>query len=307
MNSRVSAPRASNLGSRTSRAPEPTAPVDLSGPITREAPTRAGQLDLHYTIDQYFFDQEADSRFYLPRIEEAMLETAGPAPRQGARPDGRPSGRALDVACGTGKQMARLQALGWQACGVDASDDMLRLGHYISREVLECGRLLRAVAEALPFRDGSLDLVVCQGSMDHFADPRLFIAEVARILAPGGRLVVALANYDSLSCLWGRHKTRFLRRLNPRIPDDGYWQTPFDHTFKGTCLYLKRLRHPHLLRRQLYGISLFQFLSPWRKTLGALPRRQARALWRTVDGVARRIPLLADMVVAEWVKSPHPR
>ena len=276
---------------------KPTAPTpafDVSNPVTPGAPARAGQLDLHYTIDQFYFDQEPDSRFYLRRIEEAVLETAGqPA---------RPGGRALDVACGTGKQMARLQGLGWTACGVDASEDMLRLGQYISREVLQWDRSIRSVAEVLPFRDGSFDLVICQGSMDHFARPELFVAEAARVLAPGGRLVVALANYDSLSCLLGRNRAALLRRFKPHFPDDGYWTTPFDHTFKGTCLYLRRLRHPDLERRRLYGVSLFQFLPPWRKLLDSLPSSQAGAVWRAIDAVARWLPLLADTVVAEWAK-----
>ncbi len=192
MNGKVSGSRTSSLEPRSSKA-APT--FDVSGPITPAAPARAGQLDLRYSIEQFYFDQEPDSRLYLRRIEEAVLETAGPSPH--------PEARVLDVACGTGKQMARLQALGWQACGVDASDEMLRLGQYISKEVLDCDRSLRSLAEVLPFRDGSFDLVLCQGSLDHFAQPRLFMAEAARVLAPSGRLVVALANYDSLSCLWG--------------------------------------------------------------------------------------------------------
>jgi SAM-dependent methyltransferase len=274
------------------------APTYPQGPLSRDTPARAGQLDLHYSIEQFFFDEEADSRLYLRRIEEAVLETAG-------RPSGE--GRVLDVACGTGKQMARLEALGWQACGVDASDDMLRLGLYLSKDVLACERSLRSVAEILPFCDESFDLVICQGSMDHFAQPRQFIAEAARILTPGGRLVVALANYDSLSCLLGRNKAGLLRRLNPCIPDDGFWKIPFDHTFKGTYRYLRGLHHPHLVRRRLYGISLFQFLSPWRKLLSALPSTHARALWRAVDGVAKRLPPLADTLVVEWVKRPDGR
>ena len=253
------------------------------------------KLDLHYSIEQFYFDQERDSRWYLPRIEQAVLETAGPAPIRARH--------ALDVACGTGRQAARLSRQGWRTVGADASDDMLRLGHYISVDVLRSVRLVRSVAEVLPFRDASFDLVVCQGSLDHFAQPRLFMSEAARVLAPGGRLVIALANYDSLSCRLGRLAHAAGKRLGtPRPTDQAYWETPVDHTFKGTYRLLVRLGAPDLELQQAFGISLFQFTIAWRLGLNALPTPVARALWRTMDAVGRRLPVLADTDVAVWRK-----
>ena len=251
------------------------------------------KLDLHYSIEQFYFDQERDSRWYLPRIEEAVLEAAGPAP-----PTARP---ALDVACGTGQQAARLSRLGWQTVGVDASEGMLHLGRYISGEVPRSVRLARSVAEVLPFRDASFDLVFCQGSLDHFAQPRLFMAEAARVLAPGGRLVIALANYDSLSCRLGRLVHAVGERLGtPRPGDLAYWETPVDHTLKGTFRLLARLGTESLELERAFGISLLQFNMAWRLGLKALPATVARALWRTMDALGRRLPELADTGIAVW-------
>jgi SAM-dependent methyltransferase len=180
---------------------------------------------------------------------------------------------------------------------------MLRLGHYISKEVLHSVRLVRSVAEVLPFRDASFDLVLCQGSLDHFAQPRLFMSEAARVLAPGGRLVIALANYDSLSCRVGRVAHAAGERLGtPRSTDQAYWETPVDHTFKGTYRLLVGLSAPALELEQVFGISLFQFTTAWRLALNALPTPVARALWRTMDAVGRRLPVLADTGVAVWRK-----
>ena len=253
------------------------------------------KLDLHYSIEQFYFDQERDSRWYLPRIEEAVLEAAGPAP-----PTARP---ALDVACGTGQQAARLSRLGWRTVGVDASEGMLHLGRYISGEVPRSVRLARSVAEVLPFRDAPFDLVICQGSLDHFAQPRLFMSEAARVLAPRGRLVVALANYDSLACRVGRLVHAAGERLGTtRSTDLIYWKTPDDHTFKGTYRLLVRLGTEDLKLEQAFGISLFQFTAGWRASLNALPTPVARALWRTMDAVGRRLPALADTGIAVWRK-----
>jgi len=251
--------------------------------------------DLHYTIEQFYFDQQRDSRWYLRRIEEAVLKSAGQAP---------PHARfALDAACGTGQQAARLSHQGWRTVGVDASEDMLRLGHYISWDVLRSVRLVRSVAEALPFRDASFDLVICQGSLDHFAQPRLFMLEVARVLASGGRLVVALANYDSLSCRLARLVHAAAECLGtPRPTDLAYWETPIDHTFKGTWRLLARLGTKDLELEQAFGISLFQFTMAWRLALKSLPEPAARALWRTMDAAGRRLPGLADTGIAVWRK-----
>jgi SAM-dependent methyltransferase len=253
------------------------------------------RLDLHYSIEQFYFDQQRDSRWYLRRVGEAVLETAGPAPVT--------AGFALDVACGTGGQAARLSRQGWRTVGVDASEEMLRLGHYISWDVLRSVRLVRSVAEVLPFRDASFDLVLCQGSLDHFAQPRLFMSEAARVLAPGGRLVIALANYDSLSCRLARLVHAVGERLNtPRPSDLAYWETPVDHTFKGTFRLLARLGTADLELERAFGISLLQFNMAWRLGLKALPAPVARALWRTMDTIGRRLPYLADTGIAVWRK-----
>jgi SAM-dependent methyltransferase len=255
----------------------------------------SSKLDLHYSIEQFYFDEQRDSRWYLRRIAEAVLEASGPAP-----PDAR---FALDVACGTGQQAARLSRLGWRIVGADASEEMLRLGHYISREVLRSVRLVRSVAEVLPFRGASFDLLICQGSLDHFAQPRLFMSEAARVLAPGGRLVIALANYDSLSCRLGRLVHAVGERLGtPRPTDLAYWETPIDHTFKGTYRFLVRLGVEELELEQAFGISLLQFNLAWRLGLKALPAPMARALWRTIDTLGRRLPDLADTGIAVWRK-----
>jgi SAM-dependent methyltransferase len=255
----------------------------------------SSKLDLHYTIEQFYFDQQRDSQWYLRRIGEAVLESAGTAPTKARF--------ALDVACGTGQQAARLSRLGWRMVGVDASEDMLRLGHYISWDVLRSVRLVRSIGEALPFQDASFDVVICQGSLDHFAQPGLFMAEAARVLAPSGRLVIALANYDSLSCRLGRLVHAVAERLGtPRPTDLAYWETPLDHTFKGTYRLLTSLGTKDLGLERAFGISLFQFTMAWRLGLKVLPKPVARALWQSMDALGRRLPLLADTGVAIWRK-----
>ena len=134
-------------------------------------------------------------------------------------------------------QVARLALRGWEAYGIDASDQMLRLGRFRFPVVDKKVRLARGIAEALPFRSGYFDVVMCQGAMDHFADRERFVEEVARVLKPGGHFVVALANYESLSCRVGKALDDVTRRLGVETP-------------RSTAL--ADTRGPHV-RRQLSG------------------------------------------------------
>ncbi len=154
--------------------------------------------DTEYRIEDFTLFNDRQTDFYLHRTEMAMFHAV-------QRLNGKSGGRLLDVACGLGTQVARLALRGgWQAYGVDASDDMLRLGQFRYPAVHKRVRLARGIAEALPFRSGYFDVVMCQGAMDHFADRQRFVEEVERVLKPGGHFVVALANYESLSCRVGK-------------------------------------------------------------------------------------------------------
>ena len=90
----------------------------------------------------------------------------------------RPGERVLDVACGTGV-VARLAAERVGAGGGVAGLD------------LNPGMLAVARAVALPFGDGAFDLVLCQQGLQFFPDRPAALREMRRVLAPGGRAVLA--------------------------------------------------------------------------------------------------------------------
>jgi ubiquinone/menaquinone biosynthesis C-methylase UbiE len=107
--------------------------------------------------------------------------TCVPAPR-----------RILDVGCGTGYLLGRLAARAPQAqvlAGIDAAPAMIAVASGAATD----GRLRFVVgtAERLAWPAASFDLVVSTTSFDHWADQRAGLAECARVLAPGGCLVLA--------------------------------------------------------------------------------------------------------------------
>ncbi len=100
---------------------------------------------------------------------------------------GRARGRTLDLGCGTGRDLPPLLRAGVPRAtlvGLDPSWDALRRARRRAPGV----PLVRAVAEALPFREGAFDAVVGGLVLCSVPDPAGALAEVRRVLADGGAL-----------------------------------------------------------------------------------------------------------------------
>ncbi|KQR04583.1 class I SAM-dependent methyltransferase [Deinococcus sp. Leaf326] len=103
-----------------------------------------------------------------------------------------PDDLALDVATGTGNTALALAPLVREVTGLDLAQKMLV--HARERAAAESranASFVVGSAEALPFADGSFTLVTSRHAPHHFRDVGQFLAEVWRVLRPGGRLVLA--------------------------------------------------------------------------------------------------------------------
>ena len=90
---------------------------------------------------------------------------------------------ALDVAAGPGMLSAALLSSVGRAVALDASAGLLA-------HAPEGVETVVGDAVSLPFADGSFDIVTCVNGLHHLDGPDLALAEMARVLAPGGRLVL---------------------------------------------------------------------------------------------------------------------
>jgi SAM-dependent methyltransferase len=98
-----------------------------------------------------------------------------------------PPGRALDAACGTGRHAAFLATHGHRVAGVDTSPGMLaHARRRVPAATLSVGSLV-----ALPIPSAGIDVAVCALALMHLPNLRPAIAELARVLRPGGRLVLS--------------------------------------------------------------------------------------------------------------------
>jgi len=111
--------------------------------------------------------------------------------------DALPIGRVLDAACGTGRYARGLAERGHAVVGVDSSQAMLAL----ARAAVPTGDFRVGDLAALPLEDASVDAAVCALALTHVRDLEPVMAEFARVLRPGGALVIS--NMQAEAVLFG--------------------------------------------------------------------------------------------------------
>jgi SAM-dependent methyltransferase len=110
-----------------------------------------------------------------------------------------PGQRVLDLGCGEGRHVIAAHALsGADAVGVDLSLDDLATARQRQREfpgdegTTALFALLAADGLRLPFADDCFDAVICSEVLEHVPDWRGLLAEIERVLRPGGRLCISV-------------------------------------------------------------------------------------------------------------------
>ncbi|SDE51321.1 class I SAM-dependent methyltransferase [Rhodospira trueperi] len=103
--------------------------------------------------------------------------------------------RILDVGCGGGMFLEMALSQGCRAAGLDHSVDMVADTRTRNARAATEGRLevVQGDAAALPFPDSAFNAVFCLNAFFFFPEPAAAIAEMARVLAPGGRVAIITA------------------------------------------------------------------------------------------------------------------
>lgn len=108
---------------------------------------------------------------------------------------------ALDVGCGTGDDVRALAAIvgaSGRAVGVDVSEALLAEARKRAEADGVAIELHAGDAHALPFDDGSFDVVRTERVLQHVNDPARVLAEMARVARPGGRIAAAEPDWQTL-------------------------------------------------------------------------------------------------------------
>jgi ubiquinone/menaquinone biosynthesis C-methylase UbiE len=135
--------------------------------------------------DQTYESESVGGRILRRRLE-TVLELLGDDP-----------GDVLDAGMGSGVLCERLDAAGWTLTGVDISPAMVELAR--ARLPHLVGRLRHGSVLDLTFAEASFDAAVCTGVLEYVEDDLAnAIGELARVVRPGGTVVVSLPNYSSM-------------------------------------------------------------------------------------------------------------
>ncbi|MGV0836244.1 methyltransferase domain-containing protein [Mycolicibacterium thermoresistibile] len=152
-------------------------------------------------------EAENYARDFVPLIPAPLaadlIETAAPAPGE----------FVIDVACGTGvltHLAAQRVGVHGKVVGIDLAPDMLRVAAATPVPSAAPIEWRAADAAALPIADDACDLVLCQLGVMFFPDRGAAVAEMRRVLSPGGRVAVNAPGampglFDSMAAALGRH------------------------------------------------------------------------------------------------------
>jgi malonyl-CoA O-methyltransferase len=130
----------------------------------------------------------------------------------------------LDAGCGTGRYLRALRALGARAIGIDLSSAMLTR----AREVTTC--IARANLCALPIDSMSIDVIVCGLALGDVPHLELALAEMARVLRPGGCVVYSVVHPVGANAGW----SRTFDAGNHLVAIHSYWHSTDEH--RQACL-----------------------------------------------------------------------
>jgi ubiquinone/menaquinone biosynthesis C-methylase UbiE len=143
--------------------------------------------------------------------------------------------RVLDVGCGTGyllRVLAGHYPGAQELAGIDAAPNMIQTAKRLTHD--ERLTFATGVAEHLPYTDASMDLVVSTTSFDHWPDQGAGLTECARVLRPGGRLVLV----DQFSrwliptlAVSRRGKARTRRRASGLLLSAGFTQPDWHNLY----------------------------------------------------------------------------
>jgi len=102
-----------------------------------------------------------------------------------------PGGKLLEIGCGSGKTLKRLQTLGWEVEGIDFDKKAVEAAVQTGLKVSE-GELC-----TMEYPDNFFDMVISKHLIEHVSDPEQLLRESYRILKPKGKMVIYTPNSDS--------------------------------------------------------------------------------------------------------------
>jgi len=198
---------------------------------------------------------------------------------------GKGSGRVLDLGCGAGEFFNDMGKAGYSVTGVDFSSEMVRLAAAADG----AGPVARADAVQLPFAAHSFRALIAVGLVEYLPGDEGALAELKRIIEPGGMLVITLRNKR---CLERRLWDAYTRRGWMKRVSTGFFREHDPDAFQAAAA---RFGFTDFTRRYCH---FYPLTWPFSKVLAPVNNLLAH-LWERIFSRSR-IPWLGSTVIVRF-------
>lgn len=205
--------------------------------------------------------------------------------------------KVLDLASGMGIDACILARRGFEVIAMEPMARMVGFSVKHHAEHATCSKHVRGYAEEIPLRSESVNQVLCKGSLDHFLDPHASLMEMKRVLKPGGLLISAVANYDSLSCFLSKVilSVKAFILGEDKNATRPHHEMPSDHITRFNAKNFRAMIGEYFVIRKEIGIGALWGVPYLNLFFDRIDRRMAERILRKVYQVAEGFPALADM------------
>ncbi len=156
------------------------------------------------------------------------------------------NGKILDIGCGDGTHAKMAASYAEEVYGIDYSPDVIER----AKVNMPNGHFLAASAYELPFEDNMFDTIYSVDVIEHMETPEKMLLEAARVLKPGGFLILQTPNYP-IKRLYDMYNTIRGSAGRTSFSDDP------THVYKFSASLLKKMVSKHLFVKKVYSRNVF--------------------------------------------------
>jgi SAM-dependent methyltransferase len=158
--------------------------------FTQDVPD-AAHIGPYYKSEQYISHTDTSKGLINAMYRKVRRHTLKQKVQLVARVSGKERGRALDVGCGTGAFLTALKEAGWEVTGLEPDPEARRLASERS------GLHVQPAEAFYELPSGSYDVITLWHVLEHVHELQRYMERLRELLAPGGKLLIAVPNYTS--------------------------------------------------------------------------------------------------------------
>ena len=197
------------------------------GLLFTEPRPEPSEIGKYYLSDEYYSHQQNKSGF-IPRLYE-WVKTFNLRNKVKMAIGEKDTGKLLDIGCGVGDFLCQVQKHKWDVCGIEPSEDAKNIAE------TRLGFRPLSPSDYSKLEDASFDVITLWHVLEHVDDLHFQTSEILRLLKPGGRLIIALPNYQSFDCQYFKDKwaawdvPRHLNHFSPKTLQNLIVSLGFNH------------------------------------------------------------------------------